>query len=353
MFAIPSRNLFVTASEGDSREDKFRAQVSIYHLSNEAAIYPTIISADREDGSPIPFSALSGLAAEKVFDDQLLYTIEDSFYLRSRMLVIDTSVTPSLVISETRLLDSNGLLAGAFPDLGFVNIDGTVNLDLEGIELAESGGFWVVSEGSGTIGDAASPFETPNILLKLDDAGIITQVIELPEAAASLQVRFGFEGVAEDGDFVVVAFQRAWTGEDHPRLGIYNSFNETWNFVFYQLDAPESQFGGWVGLSDLAALGGGSFLVLERDNQGGPDAAIKRVYRIELSDFAFAEGTLISEKTLVRDLIPDLQASGGMVPEKIEGLAVTVRGDMWINNDNDGVDDNSGEQLLINLGTIV
>jgi hypothetical protein len=353
VFAIPSRNLLVTASEGDSRADKFRAQVSIYHLSNEAAIYPTIISADRDDGSPIPFSALSGLAAEKVVDDQLLYTVEDSFYVQSRMLVIDTSVAPSVVISETRLLDANGLLTAAFPSLTFVNDDGTVNLDLEGIELAESGGFWVVNEGSGTVGDAASPFETPNLLLKLDDVGVITEVIELPEAVASLQVGFGFQGVAEEGDFVVVAFQRAWTGEDHPRLGIYNSVAGTWNFVFYQLDAPASQFGGWVGLSDLAALGGGSFLVLEGDNQGGPDAAIKRVYRIELGDYSFTGGTLISDKTLVRDLIPDLQAPGGLVPEKIEGLAVTVFGDVWINNDNDGVDDNNGEQLLINLGTIV
>ena len=40
-------------------------------------------------------------------------------------------------------------------------------------------------------------------------------------------------------------------------------------------------------------------------------------------------------------------------PEKVEGSTVTVGGNVWIINDNDGVDDNSGETQLINLGTIL
>jgi hypothetical protein len=64
--AIPSRNLLVVASEIDSRADKTRAGITIYDYtkssSSEQPIYPTIISADRADGSPIPFAALSGLA---------------------------------------------------------------------------------------------------------------------------------------------------------------------------------------------------------------------------------------------------------------------------------------------------
>jgi hypothetical protein len=54
----------------------------------------------------------------------------------------------------------------------------------------------------------------------------------------------------------------------------------------------------------------------------------------------------------VRDLIPDLKAPGGLLVEKVEGLAVSEAGDVWIINDNGGVDDNSGEQLLLNLGRI-
>ena len=56
------------------------------------------------------------------------------------------------------------------------------------------------------------------------------------------------------------------------------------------------------------------------------------------------------EKTLVRDLLPDLMSYKGQVVEKVEGMTVDSKGNLWINNDNDGVDDNSGEQLLLNLG---
>ena len=118
----------------------------------------------------------------------------------------------------------------------------------------------------------------------------------------------------------------------------------------------ESQNDGWVGLSDITSLGDGTFLVVERDNQGGPDAAIKRLYTFSLGDATPADPpTDTVEKTLVRDLIVrgDLTATGGLIAEKIEGSAVTEDGDVYIINDNDGVDDNSGETNLINLGDIL
>ena len=57
-------------------------------------------------------------------------------------------------------------------------------------------------------------------------------------------------------------------------------------------------------------------------------------------------------KTLVKDLMPDLVSLNGLVFEKIEGLAVDGDSNIWINNDNDGVDDNSGENLLLNVGPL-
>ncbi len=62
VFAIPSRNLLVVAAENDVCEDKIRAHVSIYKLDGMASTYPTLVSADREDGLPIPFSALSAVS---------------------------------------------------------------------------------------------------------------------------------------------------------------------------------------------------------------------------------------------------------------------------------------------------
>lgn len=161
-----------------------------------------------------------------------------------------------------------------------------------------------------------------------------------------IQLRFGFEGVAEDGSMVVVAFQRAWNSESNPRLGIYDSETGEWDFVFYPLDAVESQNGGWVGLSDITATGDGNFLVLERDNQGGPDAAIKKIYEISLADYE--SGATIS-KTMVMDLMPLLATTGGNIYEKVEGLCATTSGTLFMNNDNDGVDDNSGESTLFKI----
>jgi hypothetical protein len=64
------------------------------------------------------------------------------------------------------------------------------------------------------------------------------------------------------------------------------------------------------------------------------------------------EGTTIS-KTLLRDLMPDLAMPKGNIYEKIEGMAVTSSGEVYIVNDNDGVDTNSGEQQLMNLGVLI
>ena len=87
-------------------------------------------------------------------------------------------------------------------------------------------------------------------------------------------------------------------------------------------------------------------LVLERDNQGLTDAAVKRMYRIDLN--VELEGQVI-EKELVTDLIDIYSTIGALPMEKIEGLAYTKEG-VWILNDNDGLDDNSGETQLLNLG---
>lgn len=217
------------------------------------------------------------------------------------------------------------------------------------------GGAFVVShfsrsvhEGAGTVGDVDRPVETPNVLFKLDDSFVIEKVVLLPAEVNAIQLRFGFEGVAEYGDVVVVCFQRAWGGEDFVRIGMYDTVDESWSFGFYPLDDPESQNGGWVGLSDIAPLGDGYFLVLERDNQAGPDAAVKRIYKINLNG---VEDGDILQKFLVMDILYELKtATNGPVVEKVEGLTVSPDGEVWIVNDNDGIDDNSGETLLLSLG---
>lgn len=365
--AIPSRNLLVVASEEDARDDKIRSVLNIYEFGDHPANYPTLESSNRETGdaagTPIPWSAISGLSADPN-EDGVLYAVDDSFYGSNRIFKILTKMSPANIYEEIYIKDSNNVFAN-FPTSGpaedpntfdavdlanMINADKTVNIDSEGISASIDGGFWVASEGAGTIGDAGRPIEKLNFIFKTDPNGVIEKVISLPTEVNAIQLRFGFEGVAEYNGKVYVAFQRAWNGEANPRLGIYNTTTQTWSFVYYPLDTRESQNNGWVGLSDITSLGNEQFLVVERDNQGGPDAAIKRLYKIDLS--TATEGQTIT-KTLVRDLMNDLSATGGLIPEKIEGSAVMSNGDVYIVNDNDGVDDNSGETQLLNLGNIL
>jgi hypothetical protein len=371
--AIPSRNLLVVASEVDDRGDKIRSVLNIYHYATGDAAYPTIQSDDRLDGTPIPWSALSGLSSDPM-NENIVYAVEDSFYQQNRILTLDISDTPAILTQEMRILDSNDVLAGistvdvddslsdddasradVFDDVDLsllINADKSVNIDPEGVAKASDGGFWVVSEGSGTVGDANRPINSLNMLIKTDANGVIEEVATLPQSLNDVQLRFGFEGVTEYNGSVYVAFQRVWSGDTDARIGVYDSTSGSWSFLFYPLDTPESQDGGWVGLSDITSLNNGQFLVLERDNKGNMDAAVKRIYRIDVT--GLTDGATLT-KTLVRDMVleGDLTSGGLLIPEKIEGLAVLANGDAVIVNDNDGVDDNSGETQLINLGDIL
>lgn len=358
--AIPSRNLLVVANEKDDRGDKMRANLSLYKLTEAEPTYPTLLSAVKEGNVYIPFAALSGLTATS--NDDILYAVDDSFFKSSRILKLDVSKFPAELTKETFIMDKDSKLKDCLETVSvdgitvdvatMINEDLTVNIDPEGISASSSGGFWIVSEGRGNSNDASRPFEYPNLLLKVSDEGAITQCVLLPETLNNAQFRFGFEGCAESAEdkTVLVVFQRAWGDEPNARLGLYDLESESWTFAYYPLDTPESQNGGWVGLSDISNLGDGKYLVLERDNQGGPDAAIKRLYQISVDKTDFKEDpTETLEKTLKRDLMDDLKVPGGNILEKIEGLAVTPSGFVWINSDNDGVDDSSGEHQLLKL----
>ena len=156
--AIPDRNLLVVASEVDDRGDKIRSVLNIYDFSDDPVAYPTLQSADGENGLPIPWSAMSGLAAG---EDTILYAVEDSFYNSNRFFTIDTSTTPSTLTDATTIKDTNGVFAAVQPfgdftaeDLAaLINDDNTVNIDPEGIAATGDGFLWIASEGRGTVGE--------------------------------------------------------------------------------------------------------------------------------------------------------------------------------------------------------
>jgi len=363
VLAIPSRNLLIAASEEDERGDAVRSVVNIYQYQSAKAAYPTLQSVDNSNGTPIAWAALSGLAAGA--SNTTLYSVNDSFFAANRIYTLDVSQKPAQIQAETVIKDSKGVLASLGATLpadkdanafdqtdlkAMLNADGSVNIDPEGIAVASDDGFWIASEGAGTVGDKKYPVTKPNMILKTDTAGVIQNVILLPAELSAVQLRFGLEGVTESNGKLIVPFQRAWNKEEHPRLGIYDLTAKTWSFMFYPLDTPTSPNGGWVGLSDITALGNNQFLIVERDNMAGPDARIKKLYKIDLS--GLAAGAIVT-KTLVRDLMADLMAPGGSVIEKVEGSAMLPNGDVLIVTDNDGVNDSNGETQLINLGKII
>jgi hypothetical protein len=105
---------------------------------------------------------------------------------------------------------------------------------------------------------------------------------------------------------------------------------------------------GWVGLSEIT-LYGDHVYIIERDNQIGDAAKLKKLYRVALSDLkpAALGGELPTvAKEEVRDFIPDLKATGGYLVDKIEGFTIDVSGTGYAVTDNDGVDDSNGETCV-------
>jgi len=332
--AIPNRNLLAVATEVDDAEAGVRGTLSLYAYENAPAAYPTLQSVS--DGhTMIAWGALSGLAAN-ADDADILYAVNDSYYGVANIYTLDLSAATAR-ITGVRPVTRDGEAA---------------RYDLEGIAKAADGGFWLVSEGR--------PGKRANLLIKTDGSAAVEREILLPAAIGTQAVRYGFEGVALDPSQpdgpVAVAFQRPWLGDPagYTRIGLYQPADSSWGFIFYPLDPVESPAGGWVGLSEITALGANRYAVVERDNQQGDQAHIKRVYTIDLTGItpAVARTTPpIVKKTLALDLLPILAATHGWIPEKVEGLTVAADGMVYIVTDNDGVDDSSGETLFLQVGS--
>jgi hypothetical protein len=148
--------------------------------------------------------------------------------------------------------------------------------------------------------------------------------------------------------------QREWGDdpENHVKLVSYTPETGDWGAVRYVKEGPTGD--GWVGLSEIALHGDWAYLI-ERDNHTGDAAVTKLVTRVPVAELRPAPlgGPLpVVTREVVRDLLPDLQATGGYVLEKVEGLAVGADGTAWLVTDNDGVDDSSGETLFWSIGPV-
>jgi hypothetical protein len=287
IIALPDRNLIAVANEVDLVEDGgVRSHVTLYELAEGTAAYPSIISTRDGDGLPIGWGALSGLAADPA-KPGMLYAVNDSFYSgQPTIFTIDASKKPA-VITAALPVTRNGNPAQL--------------LDVEGIVADGEGGFWLASEGRGDQ-------MVPHGILHVNDKGEIDQSIGLPDELLHGASRFGFEGVtitgSGDDTMLWMAVQREWADDEKGtvKLVSYKPKDKTWGAVRYPLEKTEQ---GWVGLSEITAHGDFVYIV-ERDNQIGQAAQIKRLYKVaksEMSPAKIGEALPLVKKELVRDLL--------------------------------------------------
>jgi alkaline phosphatase len=327
----------VTANEVDLGEDALaRSHVMIYQLAEGAPAYPMIASALQDDGTPLGWGALSGLAADPA-EPGKLYAVSDYVYRSApAIFTVDASKTPALITART-IVTRDG--------------DPAQKLDIEGIATDREGGFWLASEGR-------TDKLTPHAILHVDGKGKIIEEISFPDELLAHEIRFGLEGITTIGEgddlTLVAAVQREWRDDPKGQVKLlaYRPKDKQWSAVRYPLDATDE---GWMGLSEITAHDGRLYIV-ERDNLIGEAAKVKRVYSVAIDGFKPAKlgGELpVVEKTLVHDLLPDLAAAtNGYVVDKVEGFTIDPAGNAYVVTDNDGVDDSSGETLFLRLGKI-
>ncbi len=327
--AITERNLFVTANEKDLVKDKGpRSHVMLYELTDKAPNYPQLQSSVK-GAETISWGAISGAVADPK-KAATLYAVNDSFYRNQpAIFTIDASKTPARIIKKT-LVTRDGMPAQ--------------KLDMEGITNDGKGGFWVSSEGK-------TSKLVPHALYNINAKGEIKKEVPFPAELLAVEKRFGAEGITRIGDTLWIAIQRQWKDDakNTVKLVAYNIKTKTWGAVLYPTQAVDK---GWVGLSEITAYGDSVFII-ERDNQIGEEAKIKRLYKVaqsQLKAMPLGSDLPVVEKQLVRDFIPDLKQLNGYVTDKIESFAIDVTGTGYAITDNDGVDDSSGETYFFSTG---
>ncbi|GIF71008.1 esterase-like activity of phytase family protein [Asanoa siamensis] len=329
---VPSRDLLVVSSEEDLPDDGIRASVTIFKFGKDKGAFPTIRSAYEpgQKKAPISWGALSGLSAVPGQPAQVV-SITDNVYTPTRLLTIDTAQQPALVKSELTVTK------GGQP----------IGYDAEGVAARATGGYWIAIEGDGT---AAKP----NMIVRLDAKGAVQEEIPLPADVAANVTSNGLEGVAITGagnsEQVWVAVQRELKGDAKGtvRIGRYSVADKKWAWLGYQLDAAPA--GAWIGLSELVPVDNDTFAVIERDNQRGLKATVKKVYTFDVpADLGVAPLPTVSKKLAV-DLLPLLEADNGWVQDKVEGLTIAGNGEVFAVTDNDGVEDATGETVFMRLG---
>ncbi|WP_407940019.1 esterase-like activity of phytase family protein [Micromonospora tarapacensis] len=331
LLPVPSRGLLAVSSETDEADVGVRAAVTLYQLGKDTPGFPSIVSGPDATGAPIAWGALGALSADPR-QPHLLHSVTDAAYAKTQIVTVDARKSPAVITRSLPVRDERGEPVG---------------YDAEGIFARPQGGYWLAVEG------ASGP---ENRLVRLDAAGVTRQVVPLPADVAAGLGKQGFEGVTATTDrrgreivWAVLQREAATDPAGVVRIGRYDVAAGSWSWFGYRLERT-SVAGDWIGLSEITVVGN-RLALIERDKLNGPAARIKRIYTVRLPAGPATPGPLrVLPKRLALDVLPALRAANGWTQEKLEGLTVAGNGQVYAVTDNDGVQDATGETVLLRLG---
>jgi DNA-binding beta-propeller fold protein YncE len=393
ILAIPGRKLFVTSDEETGDISIFGGVPYVYKGTKKRPVV-------RSMSVRTPWSAVSGLAGDAT-KSSVLWGVPDNA-LPSELYRIDLDGKPAKLTSraitkdgEQARYDLEGIVADtsmaaprppralakhrtaakrARSSYRRASQKGQVALARRAkraltfhrarIRTHTQTGFWLAQEGNAAFGEDSY---LANLLIQVNRKGEVLKEIPLPaeiDSPTGGVIRGnGFEGVtlSHDGRYLLAAVQRDYAsdadvdGARHTRIARYDLKNESWDFFLYPLDGPVAE--GWVGLSEIVSVGRDRYLVIERDQQVGGAAEVKRIYEFGLKDVEPTDGAPIPEGTTPEDLAgkvvqkalyQDVVEEFGPF-EKLEGLAITRSRNVWGNVDNDG---GEHESRFLRLGPL-
>lgn len=257
------------------------------------------------------------------------------------------SVTPSL--ERTRLLRRGGqdYYTGSAAAFDPTNSTASRRFDPEGVRVGRCGSSVFVSDEYGPFvyefnvasGKRINTVNVPNKFLT--DYPSTTPSNELMSNGSGRQSNRGMEGLAispdglklygimqspliQDGG-LDVSFKRV--GKNVRILEVDVSTGELREFL-YRLDNKSN------GISEITAVNDHEFLVIERDGKVGAEAAVKKIYKIDIADATDirttkslpstdlpAGVTPVAKQLFIDMLDAQFGLAGAGFPEKIEGLA--------------------------------
>jgi hypothetical protein len=255
------------------------------------------------------------------------------------------AITAELVSTTLLTNEAGRRLVGSIADFEGADPAKWLRFDPEGLRTDRRGRVFISDE----YGPSVFGFSTAGkreVVLKVPDRFRVARPSAVPaeEAAGNTtgrQPNAGLEGLAivPDGSRLYASMQRPLIQDSRPgkagkRVGTNTRIIEfdlkqgRTRELLYPLDDPAN------GVSEILAINGHQFLVLERDGRGGAAAASKKIYIIDgagASDITtretlpadgIPEGVTAIRKSLFLDLLaPVFGLAGSDFPEKIEGLA--------------------------------